>query len=331
MSTSTSVERAGRALVAGGAGFIGSHLCRALLDRGYDVLCVDNFLTGAEINLRDCVGEARFHLVRHDVTTPFEHDGEPIDLIFHMASPASPPDYLRLPLETLLVNSEGTRRLLDLTAQTGARFLFASTSEVYGDPLVHPQTEEYWGNVNPNGVRSVYDEAKRFGEAMVMHYRRAHGLDVRMVRIFNTYGPHSRPSDGRVAPNLLTQALRGEPLTIYGDGSQTRSFCYVDDLVRGLLAAMLEPETTGDVFNLGNPDEYTINQFADVIEKLFPGSPRRQYKPLPADDPRQRQPDISKTKRVLGWEPQIGLNEGLRQTATWFQEAFLAGRDGAQE
>jgi len=315
----------GRALVTGGAGFIGSHLCRALLDRGLEVIAVDNLLTGAERNLRACLGEQGFQLLRHDITQPLSvaalGGDEGLDYVFHMASPASPPDYLRLPMETMLVNSEGTRQALELARVMGARFLFASTSEVYGDPLVHPQREDYWGNVNPNGVRSVYDEAKRFGEALVMHYHRAGEADVRLVRIFNTYGPHSRPNDGRVVPNLLTQALRGERLTIYGDGSQTRSFCYVSDLVRGIVAAAVTPGTAGEVYNLGNPDEYTINQFADVIEGLY-GARGRDYLPLPSDDPTRRRPDIGKARRVLGWEPQIGLEDGLRRAAGWFEEAF---------
>ncbi len=315
------------ALVSGGAGFIGSHLCRALLDRGLDVLCVDNLLTGAERNLRDCQDAPGFRVLYHDVTRPLDVsvlDGRAPAYIFHLASPASPPDYFRLPLETMQVNSEGTRLLLELARETGGRFLFASTSEVYGDPLVHPQTEDYWGNVNPNGVRSVYDEAKRFGEALVMHYHRSGAADARMVRIFNTYGPHSRPSDGRVVPNLLTQALRGEPLTIYGDGSQTRSFCYVSDLVRGIQAAMFTPDTAGEVYNLGNPDEYTINQFADEIERIFGRDLGRDYRPLPSDDPTRRRPDISKARRALDWEPRIGLEEGLRGAAAWFEESMLA-------
>jgi nucleoside-diphosphate-sugar epimerase len=326
MDRRMSAGPAGRALVAGGAGFIGSHLCRALLDRGYEVLCVDTLLTGHERNLHACWHEAGFRFLRHDVTRPLDEGalagacgGEgPLDLIFHLASPASVVDYLRLPLETMLVNSRGTHELLELARRCGARFLFASTSEVYGDPLVHPQAEDYWGNVNPNGVRSVYDESKRFGEALVMHYYRAHGLDARIVRIFNTYGPHSRPGDGRVVPNLLTQALRGEPLTIYGDGAQTRSFCYVSDLVRGIMLAMLTAGTTGDVFNLGNPDEYSINLFADVIERLFGIGAGRDYRPLPVDDPTRRRPDISKARRILGWEPHVGLENGLRRTAAWF-------------
>jgi nucleoside-diphosphate-sugar epimerase len=289
------------------------------------------------INVRDCRDEATFHLLECDVSRPLDEAmlgwgrgrGERDTLIFHLASPASVVDYLRLPLQTMLVNSEGTRHLLELAKRTGARFLYTSTSEVYGDPLVHPQTEDYWGNVNPNGVRSVYDESKRFGEALVMHYVRAEGVDARIVRIFNTYGPHSRPGDGRVVPNLLTQALRGEPLTIYGDGLQTRSFCYVGDLVRGIELAMLSSGTTGEVFNLGNPDEYTINTFADVIERLFGADVRREYLPLPVDDPTRRRPDISRARRVMGWEPRVGLEEGLRQTAAWFRELFAADAEPA--
>jgi len=316
------MTQTGRALVTGGAGFIGSHLCRALLDRGLDVLCIDNVLTGDARNLHACVGAAGFRWLCHDITLPPD-DAAVADLgyVFHLASPASPPDYLRLPMETMLVNSEGTRQALEVARVTGAKFLFASTSEVYGDPLVHPQGEDYWGNVNPNGVRSVYDEAKRFGEAMVMHYHRAGAADARMVRIFNTYGPHSRPNDGRVVPNLLTQALRGERLTIYGDGSQTRSFCYVSDLVRGIMAAMFTPGTAGEVYNLGNPDEYTINQFADVIEGLY-GARGRDYKLLPSDDPTRRKPDIAKARRVLGWEPEVSVVDGLRRAALWFEDAL---------
>jgi nucleoside-diphosphate-sugar epimerase len=315
-------------LVAGGAGFIGSHLCRALLDRGYRVWCVDNLTTGVEVNLRDCRCEADFHLIRHDVTQALSastlgwepSDGTARDVVFHLASPASVVDYLRLPLETMRANSAGTQNLLEFARTAGARFLFASTSEVYGDPLVHPQAEEYWGNVNPNGPRAVYDESKRFGEALVMHYSRAEGVDARVVRIFNTYGPHSRPGDGRVVPNLLTQALRGEPLTIYGDGLQTRSFCYVSDLVRGIEAAMFADGTAGEVFNLGNPDEYTVNEFADVIERLFVTAPRRVYYPLPTDDPTRRRPDITKARAVLEWEPTVDLEYGLQQTAAWFKQ-----------
>lgn len=316
--------------MAGGAGFIGSHLCRALLDRGYTVLCVDNLVTGAEVNLHECVDDPRFQLLRHDVTAALDPDRLPDtngaegaddrpNLIFHLASPASPADFVRLPLEIMLVNSQGTLRLLELARQTGAQLLFASTSEVYGDPLVHPQTEEYWGNVNPNGERSVYDESKRFGEALVMHFYRAYNLDARIVRIFNTYGPHGRPLDGRVVPNMLMQAILRQPLTIFGDGSQTRSFCYVSDLVRGIEAAMLTPGTAGEVFNLGNPDEYTINQFAQVIERLFGATQGRDYRPLRVDDPTRRRPDITKAQRVLGWEPQMGLDEGLRRAADWFE------------
>lgn len=329
MSVETSSQ--GRALVSGGAGFIGSHLCRALLDRGLSVLCVDNFVTGTERNLRACLDHPGFRLLRHDVTDPPDDaalNGR-IDYLFHLASPASPADFASLPLEIMMVNSQGTHHLLDLARRHGARFLFASTSEVYGDPLVHPQREDYWGNVNPNGVRSVYDESKRFGEALVMHYYRAEGIDARIIRIFNTYGPHGKPRDGRVVPNLVMQALQGEPLTIFGDGTQTRSFCYVGDLVRGIVSAMFSAGTSGEVFNLGNPDEYTINDFADVIERMFGAQAGRDYRPLRVDDPTRRRPDITKARRVLDWEPQVGLEEGLRQTAAWFAE-FVAAEQPAR-
>ena len=314
-----------RAVVTGGAGFIGSHVCRQLLMQGYQVICVDNFVTGSERNLRECLGDSGFHLVRHDASQSLlQLEIGDIDRVFHLASPASPPDYFRLPVETMLVNSEGTRHALELAHRHHARFLFTSTSEVYGDPLIHPQSETYWGNVNPNGVRSVYDEAKRFGEAMVMHYVRAEGVDARIVRVFNTYGPHSRPSDGRVVPNLLTQALEGAPLTIYGDGSQTRSFCYVSDLVSGILAAMDKEHLQGEVINLGNPDEYTINEFAAVIERIVGKELGRDYRTLPQDDPTRRRPDITKAAALLGWQPVVGLDEGLRQTASWFTELTVA-------
>jgi nucleoside-diphosphate-sugar epimerase len=305
--------------VTGGAGFIGSHLCAALLGRGDRVLCVDNFLTGNRGNVEALLAHPRFELVQHDAVEPLARPG---DLIFHLASPASVPDYLGHPFETLMVNSTGTVNMLELAYEHGARFLFASTSEVYGDPKIHPQPETYWGNVNSVGPRACYDESKRFGEAMTMEYWRSRQVDVRIVRIFNTYGPHSRPDDGRVVPNFITQALRGEPITIYGDGTQTRSFCYVSDLVEGILASMFSPNTAGEVFNLGNPDEYTVNDFARVIAEQVGSDAGFTYRPLPPDDPTRRCPDIAKARAVLGWQPQVQLHPGIEQTIEWFREVL---------
>lgn len=308
-----------RAVVAGGSGFIGSHLCCALLERGYDVVAADNFVTGSRRNIEEALRYPGFTQLDLDITREFDLAETP-DIIFHLASPASVPDYLSRPLETLSVNSFGTRNLLELARRHHAKFLYGSTSEVYGDPLVHPQTETYWGNVNPVGVRACYDEGKRFGEALTVEYGRTLGVDVRNVRIFNTYGPHSRPDDGRIVPNFITQALRREPITIYGDGSQTRSFCYVSDMVEGILRAVSLPDTNGEIFNLGNPDEYSVLDFAAIIARRLGSQAGFVYRPLPVDDPVKRCPDISKAKRVLGWAPRVELEDGIDRTAEWFRE-----------
>jgi dTDP-glucose 4,6-dehydratase len=303
-------------VVTGGAGFLGSHLCRALMARGDEVVAIDNLLTGRRENLDDLFGQPGFMFQLHDVSN-FVHVAGPVDAVLHFASPASPVDYLLHPIPTLKVGSLGTHNTLGLALHKGARYLLASTSEVYGDPLVHPQTEDYWGNVNPIGPRGVYDEAKRFAEAMATAYQRFHGLDVRIVRIFNTYGPRMRPDDGRAVSNFLTQALAGKPLTIYGDGSQTRSFCYVDDLVRGLLG-LLDSDHVGPM-NIGNPDEYTLLQLADAVLEVTGSSSELVFEPLPVDDPKVRRPDIGLARRVLGWEPEVDLGQGLARTAEWFR------------
>jgi dTDP-glucose 4,6-dehydratase len=295
---------------------VGSHLCERFLSRGHEVVCVDNLITGSLANVEHLRGNSLFSFIRHDVSHPLEIDGA-VDNILHFASPASPVDYLRHPIPTLKVGSLGTHNTLGLAKAKGARYLLASTSEVYGDPEVHPQREDYWGHVNPVGVRGCYDEAKRFAEAMVMAYHRYHGVNSNIIRIFNTYGPRMRLDDGRVLPNFMGQALRGEPLTVYGDGSQTRSFCHVDDLVEGierlLFADFHEP------VNLGNPSEVTILEFAREIIALS-GSPSAiDYKPLPQDDPKVRQPDITRARRLLGWEPHIERTEGLRRTLEYFR------------
>jgi nucleoside-diphosphate-sugar epimerase len=308
------------AIVTGGAGFIGSHLCAVLLDQGYGVTCIDNFQTGDRRNIAALEGRPGFRLVEHDVTEPLPDARA--DLVFHLASPASVSDYLAIPLATLRVNSIGTLNMLDIAQRSGARFLFSSTSEAYGDPLVHPQAETYWGNVNPNGPRACYDESKRFGEAATMEYFRSYGTNARIVRIFNTYGPNSRPDDGRIVPNFVIQALRREPITIYGDGTQTRSFCYVSDMVDGLMRAMLTEGTEGEVFNLGNPDEYTILQFAEIIAQQLGSDAGVVYQPLPVDDPTRRRPDITKARTFLGWQPVVTLPEGVEQTAEWFREVL---------
>ena len=305
-------------VVTGGAGFLGSHLCEALVARGNRVVAVDDLSTGAQENVAGLVDHAAFDLVVADVSQGVPVDG-PVDAVLHLASPASPPDYLARPIETLAVGSEGTRHALTLAAAHGARFVLASTSEVYGDPLVHPQPETYWGNVNPVGPRSVYDEAKRFAEALTMAWHRARGVDVGIVRIFNTYGPRLRPGDGRVVSNFLTQAIEGRALTVYGDGSQTRSLCYVDDEVAGILA-LLDSDLTGPV-NIGNPDELTVLELAHAVLALTGSSSPIVHEPLPTDDPTRRRPDIAVARRDLGWEPVVELEEGLRRTAAYFRAA----------
>jgi dTDP-glucose 4,6-dehydratase len=305
-----------RVLVSGGAGFVPSHLCDRLLQEGHEVVAVDNFLTGRPANLAHLHDHSRFQFVEADVTQPLTGVHGRFDFVLHLASPASPVDYLNQPIETMMVGSIGTKHLLDLALVHGAGFLFSSTSECYGDPTVHPQTEAYWGHVNPVGPRAVYDEAKRFGEALVMAYHRKYGLRTRIARIFNTYGPRMKLDDGRVVPQFLDQALRGLPLTIYGDGTQTRSFCYVSDLVDGLHRLMYcdEPYPV----NLGNPNELTILEFAERIRRLTGASSPLEFHPLPEDDPKQRQPDITKARTLLGWEPQVPLEEGLRLTIQYF-------------
>ncbi|MEB3237869.1 MAG: UDP-glucuronic acid decarboxylase family protein [Candidatus Sericytochromatia bacterium] len=307
-----------RALVAGGAGFVGSHLVDALLAAGHEVVAVDNLCTGRRANLDQALASGRCSLVEADLSEGLP-EISPCDTVWHLASPASPPDYGRMPIETLRVGSEGTRHLLEASRRWQARFLLASTSEVYGDPQVHPQTEGYWGNVNPIGWRSCYDEAKRYAEALTMAYRRTHGLDTRIVRIFNTYGPRMRADDGRVVSNFICQALEGQPLTLYGTGDQTRSFQYVSDLVAGLQAWM----AGGDDMpvNLGNPGEFTIRELADTLDRMLGLETGREHRPLPPDDPRQRRPDITRATATVGWKPVVPLAEGLDLTADWFRQA----------
>jgi dTDP-glucose 4,6-dehydratase len=304
-----------RALVTGGAGFLGSHLCERLLDEDVDVVCMDNLITGNIENIEHLIGRDGFTFVKQDVTD-FIHVPGRLDYILHFASPASPIDYLKLPIQTLKVGSLGTHKALGLAKSKGARFLLASTSEVYGDPLVHPQPEDYWGNVNPVGPRGVYDEAKRFAEALTMAYGRNHGLQTRIVRIFNTYGARMRAGDGRVVPAFITQALAGEPLTVFGDGSQTRSFCYVRDLIEGIWR-LLRSDFVEPV-NIGNPTEMTVLEFAHEIIRLTGSSSEVVFRPLPVDDPKVRQPDISRARAVLGWEPVVPLAEGLGRTIEYF-------------
>lgn len=304
------------AVVTGGAGFLGSHLCERLLAEGYRVVCVDNLVTGRRQNVAHLAEDPRFRFVEHDVSRPFEID-EKVDCILHFASPASPIDYLELPIQTLKVGSLGTHNTLGLARAHRARYLLASTSEVYGDPLVHPQPETYWGNVNPVGPRGVYDEAKRFAEAMVMAYHRVHGLDTRIVRIFNTYGPRMRLRDGRVVPAFMQQALTGEPMTVFGDGSQTRSFCYVTDLIEGIWRLL--QSDLHDPCNIGNPHEMTVLQFVEKIRAATGSKSEIAFRPLPVDDPKTRQPDITLARQRLGWEPVVSLDEGIARTVEYFR------------
>ncbi|HEX2931756.1 MAG TPA: UDP-glucuronic acid decarboxylase family protein [Candidatus Binatia bacterium] len=310
-----------RYLVTGGAGFIGSHLCESFLGQGHEVLCMDNYSTGANQNIRQFLKNPRFRFIDHNVSRYIEVP-EPLDYILHFASPASPVDYLELPIPTLKVGALGTHNTLGLAKAKGAIYLLASTSEVYGDPLIRPQTENYWGNVNPIGPRGVYDEAKRFAEAMTMAYHRYHGLNTRIVRIFNTYGPRMRLRDGRVVPNFIMQALNGEPLTVYGQGQQTRSFQYVDDLVAGL-NKLLKTDHHLPI-NIGNPHEMTVLEFAKKIIELTGSKSAIVYKPLPEDDPQVRQPDITKAKEILGWEPKVDLDKGLLKTIEYFRSNLEA-------
>lgn len=306
-----------RAVITGGAGFLGSHLCDLLMSKGMEVICIDNLITGDMDNIAHLFKDPKFTFIKHDVTDFIYVVGK-VDYILHFASPASPVDYLELPIQTLKVGSLGTHKALGLAKEKRATFFLASTSEIYGDPLVHPQEETYWGNVNPVGPRGVYDEAKRFSEAMTMAYHRYHGIPTRIARIFNTYGPRMRLNDGRALPTFMCQALKGEEITVFGDGSQTRSFCYVSDLVDGIYRLLLSNEV--EPVNIGNPHEMTIIDFSKEILRITGSSSRVVFKPLPVNDPRVRQPDIGRAKRVLGWEPRVSLEEGLRKTMKYFKE-----------
>ncbi|HZE87563.1 MAG TPA: UDP-glucuronic acid decarboxylase family protein [Methylomirabilota bacterium] len=318
-----------KVIVAGGAGFIGSHLCKRLLSEGNTVFCLDNLITGSKNNIASLMDNPKFTFLENDVTKSFDtiqDRFQDIHYIFHLASPASPNQksersYINFPIETMLVNSLGTYNLLLLAKQKEAKFLFASTSEVYGNPAVSPQPETYFGNVNPNGIRSVYDEGKRFGEAMTFAFHRKHNVDTRIVRIFNTYGPFMQKDDGRVVSTFINQALENAPLTIFGDGNQTRSFCYVDDMVDGIIKALFTKETTGEVINLGNPDERKISEIATMVKNMINPSAQIAFEQLPADDPLKRKPNISKAQKLLGWEPKISLEEGLKKTIAYFRHA----------
>ena len=302
-------------LITGGAGFIGSHLCEFLLDKGFKVIAMDNFVTGDEKNVEHLKNNSNFTLINHDISKHIEVDMN-LDFVLHFASPASPIDYQKIPIQTLKVGSLGTHNTLGLALTKKAKYFLASTSEVYGDPLVNPQPETYWGNVNPIGVRGCYDEAKRFAEALVMAYHRIHKLDTKIVRIFNTYGPRMRKADGRAIPNFINQALKNEPITVYGDGKQTRSFCYVSDLIDGIYKLMVSD--INDPVNLGNPDEHTMLEFADIVKELTQSKSEIIFEKLPIDDPRVRCPDICKAKKELGWEPKVKLRDGLQKTVDWF-------------
>lgn len=302
-------------VVTGGAGFIGSHLCKRLLDEGHTVLCVDNLLTGSLQNIAPLLHNPRFTFLQHDATLPFHCEAE---AIFHLASPASPIGYMEHPIETILVNSQGTYQMLELAHKQHARFLVTSTSEIYGDPQVHPQTEDYWGNVNSIGPRACYDESKRLSETMTMEFYRQYQLDARIVRIFNTYGPNSQIHDGRMIPNFITQALQNAPLVIYGDGSKTRSICYVSDMVEGLLLAMSTPNTAGEVFNLGNTEEHTVLEFAQTIIRLCGSSSHILFETSRVDDPERRRPNIDKAQRMLNWQLRVDMETGLKRTIEWF-------------
>jgi dTDP-glucose 4,6-dehydratase len=305
-----------RIVLTGGAGFIGSHLSERLISDGHEVVCIDNFITGSRGNIKHLLSNNKFTLIEHDVSKPITIDGK-VDVVLHFASPASPIDYLKYPIQTLKVGSLGTHNTLGLAKAKKAKYMIASTSEVYGDPLEHPQKESYWGNVNTIGPRGVYDEAKRFSESITMAYHRVHKIDIKIVRIFNTYGPRMQTNDGRVVPNFMVQALSGKPLTVYGDGSQTRSFCYVSDLVEGIVRLM--NSSTNDPVNLGNPHEMSIMEFAKKIIQLSGSKSKIAYKPLPEDDPKVRCPDITRAKKILGWEPKVSFDEGMRKTLEYFK------------
>lgn len=304
-----------KSIVTGGAGFLGSHLCELLLENGHEVICIDNLVTGSAKNIEHIKSD-KFTYLNHDITKPI-YFGDKIDYIFHLASPASPVDYLELPIQTLKVGALGTYNMLGLAKEQEAKLLIASTSEVYGDPQVNPQPESYWGNVNPIGPRGVYDEAKRYGEAITMAYHRYHGIDTRIVRIFNTYGPRMRAHDGRVVPNFINQVLNGKDITVYGDGSQTRSFCYVSDLIEGIYRLMMSDFT--DPVNIGNPAEMSVLEFAEEVLEIIESDSTIVFEDLPVDDPKVRRPDISRAKEILGWEPKVGLKEGLKQTIDYFR------------
>ena len=307
-----------RILITGGAGFLGSHLCDRFIGEGHEVVCIDNLITGNRDNIAHLFGDPKFKFIHHDVTE-YLYVAGPLDYVLHLASPASPIDYLELPIQTLKVGAMGTHKVLGLAKDKKARFFLASTSEVYGDPLVHPQPESYWGNVNPIGPRGVYDEAKRFAEALVMAYHRVHKMETRIARIFNTYGPRMRPQDGRVVSNFIMQALRGEPLTVYGDGSQTRSFCYADDLVEAIARLLFSDET--QPVNIGNPLEMSVLELAKLVQEISGSEVGIVMEPLPTDDPKVRQPDISRAREILGWEPSVDLREGLEKTINYFRSA----------